>query len=145
MAYWLLKSEPHVYAYADLERDGQTVWDGVNNNLALKYIRTMAIADLALIYHTGDERRAVGIARVISAPYADPQLNDPRRAVVDVQAVAQLPKPVTLAQIKQDEFFADFELLRISRLSVVPVAANYWSRILSLAQCDRPLSEEVIT
>lgn len=144
MAYWLLKSEPKVYAYADLERDGQTVWDGVNNNLALKYIRTMAIADLALIYHTGDERRAVGIAEVITVPYVDPTLNDPKRAVVDVRAVRKLPQPVTLAQIKQDSFFAEFELLRISRLSVVPVPVVYWQRLLSLAEIDRHLSEEVI-
>ncbi|MFN9467663.1 MAG: EVE domain-containing protein, partial [Pseudanabaena sp.] len=102
MAYWLLKSEPHVYSYADLERDRQTIWDGVNNNLALKHIRTMQPKDLALIYHTGDERRAMGIAEVITLPYVDPKLDDPKRAVVDVKAVRSLPQPVTLAQIKQD-------------------------------------------
>ncbi len=133
MAYWLLKSEPHVYAYADLERDCQTVWDGVNNNLALKHIRTMQIGDLALIYHTGDERRAMGIAEVISMPYIDPQLNDPKRAVVDVKAVQPLPKPVSLAQIKADPEFVGFDLLRISRLSVVPVSEIHWQRILEIA------------
>jgi predicted RNA-binding protein with PUA-like domain len=133
MAYWLLKSEPHVYSYADLERDRQTIWDGVNNNLALKHIRTMQIGDLALIYHTGDERRAMGIAEVITMPYADPQLNDPKRAVVDVKAVKPLPQPVTLAQIKQDPEFEGFDLIRISRLSVVPVSEFYWQRILQLA------------
>lgn len=133
MAYWLLKSEPHVYAYSDLERDGKTIWDGVNNNLALMHIRTMQPGDLALIYHTGDERRAMGIAEVVSDPYADPALNDPKRAVVDVKAVRSLPQPVTLAQIKQDEAFAGFDLLRISRLSVVPVSPEHWQRILQLA------------
>lgn len=133
MAYWLLKSEPHVYSYADLERDRQTIWDGVNNNLALKHIRTMQIGDLALIYHTGDERRAMGVAEVITMPYADPQLNDPKRAVVDVKAVKPLPQPVTLAQIKQDPEFEGFDLIRISRLSVVPVSEFYWQRILQLA------------
>lgn len=133
MAYWLLKSEPHVYAYSDLERDGKTVWDGVNNNLALKHIRTMAIGDLALIYHTGKERQAMGLAEVISLPYADPTLNDPKRAVVDVLAVRSLPQPVTLEQIKQDSTFAGCDLLRISRLSVVPILPEHWQRILQLA------------
>jgi predicted RNA-binding protein with PUA-like domain len=133
MNYWLLKSEPDVYAYADLARDGQTVWDGVNNNLALKYIRTMTIGDLALIYHTGDERRAVGIAEVISAPYADPQLHDPKRAVVDVKAVRALPFCVSLAQLKQEPVFADSELLRIARLSVVPLTDFQWQKILDLS------------
>ena len=133
MAYWLLKSEPHVYSYADLEQDGRTIWDGVNNNLALKHIRTMQPGDLALIYHTGDERRAMGIAEVVSDPYPDPALSDPKRAVVDVKAVRSLPQPVSLAQIKQDEAFAGFDLLRISRLSVVPVSPEHWQRILQLA------------
>ena len=133
MAYWLLKSEPHVYAYSDLERDGKTIWDGVNNNLALKHIRTMQPGDLALIYHTGDERRAIGIAEVVSDPYPDPALSDPKRAVVDVKAVRSLPQPVSLAQIKQDEAFEGFDLLRISRLSVVPVSPEHWQRILQLA------------
>jgi predicted RNA-binding protein with PUA-like domain len=136
MAYWLLKSEPHVYSYADLERDGTTVWDGVNNNLALKYIRTMLPKDLALIYHTGEERRAMGIAEVITPAYVDPKLNDPKRAVVDVSAVKVLPQSVTLAQIKQDPSFEGFDLIRISRLSVVPVSEAYWQRILQLAAAN---------
>jgi predicted RNA-binding protein with PUA-like domain len=133
MAYWLLKSEPHVYSYADLERDTKTIWDGVNNNLALKHIRTMKPGDLALIYHTGDERRAMGIAEVISEPYPDPSLNEEKRAVVDVKAVRPLPQPVTLQQVKADSAFEGFDLLRISRLSVVPVSAEHWQRILAYA------------
>jgi len=140
MNYWLLKSEPEVYSYADLERDGQTVWDGVNNNLALKHIRTMQVGDLALIYHTGEERRAVGIAQVVSQPYPDPKLHDPKRVVVDVKAVMPLVVPVSLAQIKADGSFADFDLLRISRLSVVPVPPAYWQRILEMAQTVLPQS-----
>ncbi len=136
MSYWLLKSEPDVYSYADLERDGQTIWDGVNNNLALKHIRTMAVGDLALIYHTGDERRSMGIAEVISLPYVDPKLGEPKRAVVDVRAVRPLKRPVTLAEIKQDPDFAGFDLLRISRLSVVPVSLEHWQRILNLSDAD---------
>ncbi len=134
MAYWLLKSEPDVYSYADLERDRQTVWDGVNNNLALKHIRTAQPQDLALIYHTGDERRAVGIAEVVSLPYADPKLDEPKRAVFDIKAVRSLAKPVTLTQIKQDPNFEGFDLIRISRLSVVPVSEAHWHRILQLAE-----------
>jgi len=138
MNYWLLKSEPDVYAYADLEQDGQTVWDGVNNNLALKHIRTMQTGDLALIYHTGEERQAVGIAQVVSQPYPDPKLNDPKRVVVDVKAVKPLAVPVSLAQIKADPSFADFDLLRIGRLSVVPVPPPHWQKILQMSQTVFP-------
>jgi len=134
MAYWLLKSEPNVYSYADLERDLQTIWDGVNNNLALIHIRTAQPKDLALIYHTGDERRAVGIGEIISLPYPDPKLNDPKRAVFDIKAVRSLPQPVTLAQIKQNPDFEGFDLIRISRLSVVPVSEAHWQKILKLAE-----------
>ena len=136
MAYWLLKSEPNVYSYADLERDHQTIWDGVNNNLALKHIRTAQPKDLALIYHTGDERRAVGVGEIISESYIDPKLNDPKRAVFDIKAVRSLPQPVTLAQLKQDPDFEGFDLIRISRLSVVPVSEAHWQKILKLAEIN---------
>ncbi|MCS6959435.1 MAG: EVE domain-containing protein [Pseudanabaenaceae cyanobacterium SKYGB_i_bin29] len=133
MAYWLLKTEPHVYSYSDLDRDGTTVWDGVANNLALKYIRTIQVGDLALIYHTGEERRAVGIARVISAPYPDPQHNDPKLVVFDLEKVAPLPQPVSLAKIKSHPGFVGFALLTNSRLSVVPVSPEHWQLLLQLA------------
>lgn len=133
MAYWLLKSEPTVYSYADLERDGTTVWDGVANNAALIHIRAMQPGDLALIYHTGDERRAVGLAEVISAPYPDPKADDPKLVVVDVRAVRPLPTPVELSAVKADPFFADFALVRQGRLSVVPVNAAQWETLLALA------------
>jgi predicted RNA-binding protein with PUA-like domain len=133
MAYWLLKSEPDAYSYADLARDGATVWDGVANTAALKHMREMAPGDQALIYHTGDERRAVGLAEVTSAPYADPKQGDPKLVVVDVRAVAPLPAPVELAAIKADPFFADFALVRQGRLSVVPVTPEQWARLLSMA------------
>ncbi len=133
MAYWLLKTEPEAYSYDDLARDGVTVWDGVANNAALIHLRAMAPGDEALIYHTSDERRAVGRAAVVSGPYPDPQREDPRLVVVDVRAVAPLPAPVGLAAIKADPFFADFALVRQGRLSVVPVSAAQWSRLLALA------------
>ncbi|MFN6515567.1 MAG: EVE domain-containing protein [Nostoc sp. CreGUA01] len=132
MAYWLLKTEPENYSYFDLERDGSTIWDGVNNPLALKHIRTMLIGDLALIYHTGKERQIIGVAEIISQPYIDPALNDRKRAVVDVRAVQKVQQPVTLAQIKQDEKFTDFDLVRLPRLSVVPVSQVHWQRLMDL-------------
>jgi predicted RNA-binding protein with PUA-like domain len=133
MAYWLLKTEPDNYSYFDLERDGSTIWDGVNNALALKHLRTMEIGDLALIYHTGKERQVMGVAQIISKPYADPALNDDKRVVVQVRSHRKVPQPVTLAQIKQDENFTDFDLLRLQRLSVVPVSSSHWQHILKLA------------
>ncbi|MCS6883398.1 MAG: EVE domain-containing protein [Oscillochloridaceae bacterium] len=133
MGYWILKTEPQAYSYADLSREGGTVWDGVTNNVALKHLRTMQPGDQALIYHTGDERRAVGLAEVTSAPYPDPQHNDPRLVVVDVRPLRLLPRPVDLATIKADPFFTEFALVRQGRLSVVPVTPEQWSRLLALA------------
>ena len=130
---WLLKTEPDHYSYADLERDGATVWDGVSSNAALKNIRDMRPGDLALIYHTGDERQAVGLAEVTSAPYADPKLGDPKLVVVDVKALRPLAQPVTLAAIKAVPAFADFALVRQGRLSVVPVSSEQWARLMAMA------------
>jgi predicted RNA-binding protein with PUA-like domain len=132
-SFWLLKTEPDNYAYADLEREGVTVWDGVSNNAALIHLRAMRPGDLALIYHTGDERRAVGLAEITSAPYADPRAGDPKLVVVDVRPQRRLARPVTLADVKADTFFADFALVRQGRLSVVPVTAEQWARLLALA------------
>jgi predicted RNA-binding protein with PUA-like domain len=133
MAFWILKTEPDAYSYDDLARDEVTVWDGVANNTALLHLRAMAPGDEALIYHTGDERRAVGLATVTSGPYPDPKLDDPKLVVVDVRAVRPLPAPVTLAAIKADPAFADFALVRQGRLSVVPVTPAQWARLLALA------------
>jgi predicted RNA-binding protein with PUA-like domain len=133
MTYWLLKSEPQDYSYTDLKQAERTVWNGVKNPLALKYLRTMQPTDEALFYHTGKERRVVGIAQILSLPYPDPALDDPKLVVVDIRAVRSLPQPVTLAQIKQSGNFADFDLIRLPRLSVVPVSAEYWQQILQLA------------
>jgi predicted RNA-binding protein with PUA-like domain len=131
--FWLLKTEPDNYSYADLERDGATIWDGVANNTALMHIRTMQPGDLALIYHTGDERQAVGLAEITSAPYADPQLGDPKLVVVDLRPLRRLPQPVTLTAVKADPEFADFALVRQGRLSVVPVTPAQWAKLLGMA------------
>jgi predicted RNA-binding protein with PUA-like domain len=133
MAYWLLKSEPQDYSYTDLEQDGQTIWNGVKNPLALKYLRTMQPTDKALIYHSGKERQVVGVAEIITPAYPDPALDDPKRLVVDLRPVRSLPQPVTLVQIKQDGNFTGFDLIRLPRLSIVPVSAEYWQQILQLA------------
>ena len=131
--FWLLKTEPEAYSYADLERDGATVWDGVSNNAALLHMRSMQPGDLALIYHTGDERRAVGLAEVTSAPYPDPRLDDPKLVVVDVRPLRTLRQPVTLADVKAEPAFADFALVRQGRLSVVPVSPEQWARLMAMA------------
>ncbi len=131
--YWLLKTEPSDYSYADLNRDGKTVWDGVSNNLALKHLRNMKAGDLAFLYHTGKERALVGIAEVISDPYPDPSRNDTRLVVVDVKAEEELPQRVSLAEVKADSEFSDFLLVRLPRLSVMPVTPPQWNRLLAMA------------
>ncbi|MEN9938502.1 MAG: hypothetical protein RLZZ387_5081 [Chloroflexota bacterium] len=131
--FYLLKTEPDDYSFADLERDGRAVWDGVANNAALKHMRAMQPGDLALIYHTGDERRAVGLAEVLTAVYPDPRGDDPKLLVVDVRPLRSLPRPVTLADVKADPIFADFALVRQGRLSVVPVTPEQWARLLAMA------------
>ena len=136
MAYWLLKTEPDCYAWDDLVRDKSTAWDGVSNALALKHLRSMKKGDLALVYHTGDERAAVGVAEVTSAPYPDPKEGDDKLAVVDLKPKQKLPRPVTLSDIKADQAFAGWDFLRIGRLSVVPVPEPMWQRIHDLASAD---------
>lgn len=134
MAHWLLKTEPDCYSWDNLVRDKRTTWDGVSNALALKHIRSMKKGDTALIYHTGGERAAVGIADVVSDPHTDPKAEDDRLAVIDLKPKQKLPRPVTLDEIKADPKFAGWDLLRIGRLGVVPVPPPMWDRILQLAQ-----------
>jgi len=134
LAYWLLKTEPAVYSYDDLEQDGKTISDGITNNLALKYLRSTKKGDLVLIYHTGDEKQAVGIAELTSNPYPDPKQKNPRLVVVDLKPKRRLNKPVTLTQLKAMKEFKDFELVRLPRLSVIPVDGEKWKRIVDLAK-----------
>jgi predicted RNA-binding protein with PUA-like domain len=134
LARWLLKTEPDCYSWDDLVRDKRTVWDGVANALALKHIRTMQKGDLALVYHTGDDRQAIGIAEVTSKPYADPKEDDERLAVIDLKPKKKLPRPVSLSDIKADKAFAGWDFLRIGRLSVVPVPEAMWEHLLELAE-----------
>ncbi|AIF83090.1 hypothetical protein NTE_01016 [Candidatus Nitrososphaera evergladensis SR1] len=133
MAYWLFKQEPSTYNYAQLEKDGRTVWDGVANNLALKHLRSVKKGDRAIFYHTGDEKQAVGIIDIVSDPYPDPKEKDESLVVVDVKPAGRLKKPVALEKIKSDPAFAQWELVRVSRLSVMPVPKKLWERIMKMS------------
>ena len=139
--YWLAKQEPdgpHGYSFGDLKRDGRTIWDGVHNNLALKHMRRMRSGDLVLFYHTGSQRRAVGVMKVITDPYPNPEESNTRFIVVDVEYVSPLKRPVTLDEMKARPEFAEWELLRISRLSVMPVPEPIWHAVMELSESDSP-------
>lgn len=131
---WLLKTEPATYSFDDLRRERHTVWDGVRNALALRHLRAMRSGDHALIYHSGKDKAVVGIARVTRGGYPDPGADDPAVVVVDLAAVRPLPRPVPLAAIKADPIFAQFALVRLPRLSVMPVTPREWDRLLALAE-----------
>jgi predicted RNA-binding protein with PUA-like domain len=131
---WLFKTEPSVYSYQQLEKDKKTMWDGVANNLALKNLKDIKKGDLILIYHTGDERQAVGIARALGGAYPDPGKGNPRMLVVDIEAVKPLPKPVTLAEVKANKKLANFDLVRLSRLSIMKVSDEQWELLESMAK-----------
>jgi predicted RNA-binding protein with PUA-like domain len=133
MAYWLFKEEPTHYSFDDLLHDKKAVWNGVQNNLALKHLRGVQKGDRVLFYHTGDEKAVVGIMEVTKSAYPDPEADDPRIVAVDVKPVARLPRPVTLAEFKANPRFADFALVRMSRLSVMPVTAEQWTEIEGMA------------
>jgi predicted RNA-binding protein with PUA-like domain len=124
MAHWLLKTEPSTYSFEDLEREKETRWDGVRNAAALQHIRSMRPGDQAVIYHSGDVRAAIGLAEVTTAPYRDPEGDSEKWAVVDLRVTGRLAQPVELAAIKANSLFAESPLLRISRLSVVPLTPD---------------------
>ena len=131
MAHWLLKSEPDSYGWDDLVRDGGTEWDGVRNNAAAGHLRAMAAGDEALIYHSGKDKAAVGIARIARAAQADG--DDGRWVSVRVEPVRPLPRPVTLAAMKAEPALADMAMLRQSRLSVSPITDAAWQVLMRLA------------
>ena len=133
MANWLLKTEPSVYSFTDLLGQGCAMWDGVHNAQALGYIRKMRPGDGILIYHSGEERSIVGTAVVDTEPYPDPDAGDPKLVVVDICVGKAAPRPVSLATVRADPFFADMALVRQPRLSIVPVSDEQWARILELA------------
>ena len=132
--YWLAKQEPSSYNLSSLKKDKKTVWDGVHNNLALKHINNMKKGDLILFYHSGDEKQAVGIMEVTKKAYPNPEEKNERFVVVDVKYKKELANPVTLAEMKKQKKFKNWELLRISRLSVMPVPKEIWSSIMKMSK-----------
>jgi predicted RNA-binding protein with PUA-like domain len=129
---WLFKEEPSHYSFDRLQEDGRTVWTGVRNNLALKNLRKVEKGDPVMFYHTGEERRVVGVMRATSGAYPDPQAEDGRFVVVDVEPVKKLRRPVTLAEMRARPRLRGFDLLRLPRLSVMPVPEDVWNEILKL-------------
>jgi predicted RNA-binding protein with PUA-like domain len=134
MAQWLVKEEPETYSYDQLERDRRTVWAGVKNPLAQKHLRAIRRGDRIFYYHTGKEKAVVAVATAASDAYPDPNDATGKRFVVDVVPGEKLPRPVTLAEIKADAAFASFPLVRMPRLSVMPVTDAQWSRIEKMAR-----------
>ena len=134
MQYWLVKEEPDHYSYHQLEHDGKTEWAGVKNSLAQKYLRAIRKGDRIFYYHTGSQKAVVGIAQAAGDAYPDPKDPTGKLHVVDVVPVEALKRPVTLAEIKADKAFADFPLVRISRLSVMPVTSAEWKRIEKMSR-----------
>ena len=126
---WLLKTEPSVYGYDDLEREGRAVWDGVTNPVALKNLRSMKKGDLVFIYHTGDVKAVVGTAQVTRAAYSDPKAKEEKLVVVDLEPLRRLQKEVSLSTLKTLRLFAESPLVRQGRLSVVPLTAAQWKAI----------------
>jgi len=137
MAQWLVKEEPEHYSYDKLEKDGKTVWAGVKNPLAQKHLRSIRSGDRVFYYHTGKEKAIVAIARAASHAYPDPKDRSGKLAVVDIVPDKRLKRAVTLAEIKADTSFAAFPLVRMARLSVMPVTDEEWKRIESMSRSDR--------
>jgi len=134
MAFWLFKEEPGTYNFADLERDGATSWSGVTNALAQKHLRAIKKGDRIFFYHTGDEKAVVGVMEATADATPDPDDETGKRVVVAVKPLRKLKNPVALSTIKADKAFANWELVRIARLSVMPVPAELWKKIEAMGQ-----------
>ena len=131
--HWIFKTEPSDYSWDDLVRDKRTAWSGVKNALAQQHLRTVAKGDQILIYHTGTERRVVGLARAMSRSYPDPGSAGGKLATVDIEPISPVKRSVSLGDIKEDGAFKDLALVRMGRLSVVPVTGEQWGRLMELA------------
>lgn len=132
--HWLFKTEPSAYSFSQLRAEGRTTWDGVKNPLALKYLAGVAKGDSVFIYYTGAEKAVAGVARAASEPYADPNHKDEKLLVIDLVPLRALPTPVSLAAIKAKRRFAGFDLVRLPRLSVMPVADDLAEEIERMAK-----------
>jgi predicted RNA-binding protein with PUA-like domain len=137
MARWLFKSEPSCYSFDDLRRDGSTLWDGITNAMARIHLRKVSPGDQILFYHTGGEKAVVGVMKATSGPRPDPNADDDKSVAIEVKAVRALPHPVSLARIKAEPKLASWDLVRQSRLSVMPVTDAQWQRIEELARETR--------
>ena len=133
MPAWILKTEPSEYSFADLVKEKWAVWSGISNPVALKHLREVKKGDDLLIYHTGTERRCVGLAKAKTGPYPDPALGNEKRVVIDVEAGKPLKTPVSLEQFKHDAMLSKTDLVRLGRLSVVPLSDAQYARVLKLA------------
>ena len=131
---WLFKEEPSNYSFDAFVKDGSAVWSGVRNPVAQRNLHAVKKGDRVFYYHTGDEKAVIGVAKAVSDPYPDPKLDDPRRVVVDVAPVRALENPVALSTFRTDAVLATTELVRISRLSVMPITAAHLARIEKLAK-----------
>lgn len=136
MARWLFKEEPTHYSFADLQRDKRATWTGVSNALARQHLRLVKKGDRVLYYHTGKEKAIVGEMKVVTGPKPDPDSDDPKAVVVEVAPVRAFVRAVSLATIKADEALADWELVRLPRLSVMPVTESQWRRVEELIEAD---------
>jgi predicted RNA-binding protein with PUA-like domain len=128
----LFKTEPGEYSYDDLEREKKTIWNGVSNNLALKNLREVRLGDQILIYHTGGDKAIVGLAEAISEPYPDPEEGDDKLVVVNLKPKRRFDRHVTLAEIKNNDALRDFDLVRLPRLSVMPVKDEHWQALQAM-------------
>jgi predicted RNA-binding protein with PUA-like domain len=131
---WLVKEEPTHYPYSQFVKDGRTVWSGVRNPLAQKNLRSMKTGDRVFYYHTGNEKAIVGTAKVAGAPVPDPKDKSGKLYVVDLVPDKPLPRAVTLAEVKAVKSFATFPLVRLPRLSVMPVSDEQWDAIEKMAR-----------
>jgi len=133
MAYWLVKSEPSTYSFDQLQKDGNTIWDGVRNYAARIHLRSMKKGDQVLFYHSNEGTEIVGIAKVAKEAYQDPTTTDEAWVAVDLKPHKKIKKPVSLAQIKTNKRLADMALVRLGRLSVQPVTEKEWDIVMEMA------------
>ena len=134
MNYWLIKSEPHVWSWADQVKKSVTFWDGVRNYQASNNLKAMKVGDLAFFYHSGDERQIMGVVEIVKPYYPDPSDDSGRFGMVDVKASKALSHPISLAAIKQDPRLQHLALVRQSRLSIMPIDSDSWNLLISLGK-----------
>lgn len=134
MANWLLKTEPSVYSFADLQQDKKTVWDGIKNNLALLHLKTVKKGDRCIIYHTGGQRLCMGLGTATTGAYPDPEKDDPRLLVFDIKVGRPLARAVSLNEMKLNPGLEGFDLFRLGRLSFVPVSDAHYDVILDMSR-----------